>query len=102
MAAEGDYWTEQYRVLQGGDGVMYEQGTNDDDMVKVPIEDPDLCPRYSARIISDVKIGPSPGWMGRRLLLAGMRPINNIVDVTNYVMLEFGQPLHGFDYNLVR
>lgn len=82
--------------------VLYEQGTNATDMVKVTIEDPDLCPRYSARIISDVKIGPSPGWMGRRLLLAGMRPINNIVDVTNYVMLEFGQPLHGFDYNLIR
>ncbi len=82
--------------------VLHEQGTNAADMVKVTIEDPDLCPRYSARIISDVKIGPSPGWMGRRLLLAGMRPINNIVDVTNYVMLEFGQPLHGFDYNLVR
>jgi len=82
--------------------LLHEQGTNAADMVKVTIEDPDLCPRYSARIISDVKIGPSPGWMGRRLLLAGMRPINNIVDVTNYVMLEFGQPLHGFDYNLIR
>ncbi|MFL5663317.1 MAG: phenylalanine--tRNA ligase subunit beta, partial [Ktedonobacteraceae bacterium] len=82
--------------------VLHEQGTNATDMVKVTIEDPDLCPRYSARIISDVQIGPSPGWMGRRLLLAGMRPINNIVDVTNYVMLEFGQPLHGFDYNLIR
>jgi phenylalanyl-tRNA synthetase beta chain len=82
--------------------VLHEQGTNAADMVKVTIEDPDLCPRYSARIISDVKIGPSPGWMGRRLLLAGMRPINNIVDVTNYVMLEFGQPLHGFDYDLIR
>src|SRR5438270_7205165 len=82
--------------------VLHEQGTNATDMVKVTIEDPDLCPRYSARIISDVKIGPSPDWLGRRLLLAGMRPINNVVDVTNYVMLEFGQPLHGFDYDLIR
>src|SRR6266567_7938087 len=71
-------------------------------MIEVTVEDPDLCPRYTARIISGVKIGPSPEWMGRRLLAAGMRPINNVVDVTNYVMLEFGQPLHGFDYDLVR
>src|SRR5213080_3123383 len=71
-------------------------------MIEVTVEDPDLCPRYTARIISGVKIGPSPGWIGRRLLGAGMRPINNVVDVTNYVMLEFGQPLHGFDYDLVR
>src|SRR6266571_7455212 len=70
-------------------------------MIEVTVEDPDLCPRYTARIISGVKIGPSPEWMGRRLLAAGMRPINNIVDITNYVMLEFGQPLHGFDYDLV-
>ena len=71
-------------------------------MIRVTIEDPDLCPRYSARIVSNIKIGPSPEWMGRRLLAAGMRPINNVVDITNYVMLEFGQPLHGFDYTLVR
>src|SRR6266700_8250611 len=71
-------------------------------MIEVTVEDPDLCPRYTARIISGVKIGPSPEWIGRRLLGAGMRPINNVVDVTNYVMLEFGQPLHGFDYDLVR
>lgn len=71
-------------------------------MIQVTVEDPVLCPRYTARIISNLNIGPSPEWMGRRLLAAGMRPINNVVDVTNYVMLEFGQPLHGFDYNLVR
>ncbi len=82
--------------------VLHEQGTPAAGMIKVTVEDPDLCPRYTARIISDVKIGPSPSLMGRRLTLAGMRPINNIVDVTNYVMLEFGQPLHGFDYDLVR
>src|SRR5579872_3589070 len=82
--------------------VLHEQGTPVTEMVQVTVEDTKLCPRYTARMISDVKIGPSPGWMGRRLLAAGMRPINNVVDVTNYVMLEFGQPLHGFDYDLVR
>ncbi|HEY6409021.1 MAG TPA: phenylalanine--tRNA ligase subunit beta, partial [Ktedonobacteraceae bacterium] len=82
--------------------VLREQGKPAAEMIQVTIEDINLCPRYSARIISGVKIGPSPEWMGRRLLAAGMRPINNVVDITNYVMLEFGQPLHGFDYNLVR
>jgi phenylalanyl-tRNA synthetase beta chain len=82
--------------------VLHEQGKPAAEMVKVTVEDTDLCPRYSARIISGVKIGPSPEWMGRRLLAAGMRPINNVVDITNYVMLEFGQPMHGFDYDLVR
>lgn len=70
--------------------------------VEVVIEDPDLCPRYSAALIKGVRIGPSPQWMQRRLLLAGMRPINNIVDITNYVMLEWGQPLHAFDYRRLR
>lgn len=82
--------------------VLHEQGTPVTELVQVTVEDTTLCPRYTARMISDVKIGPSPNWMGRRLLAAGMRPINNVVDVTNYVMLEFGQPLHGFDYDLVR
>src|SRR6202035_3145398 len=71
-------------------------------MVRVTVEAPDLCPRYSARVIRNVKIGPSPEWMQKRLLAAGMRPISNIVDITNYVMLEMGQPLHAFDYDLVR
>ena len=66
------------------------------------IADPDLCPRYSAAVIRGVKVGPSPFWMRQRLLRAGMRPINNIVDVTNYVMLELGQPLHAFDYGWLR
>ena len=69
--------------------------------VKIVIQDPDLCNRYSATIIRDVTIGPSPFWMQRRLAMAGMRPINNIVDITNYVMLELGQPLHAFDYDLL-
>ena len=71
------------------------------DLLQVEIEDPDLCPRYSGAVIQGVKLGPSPAWMQRRLALAGMRPINNVVDITNYVMLEMGQPLHAFDYNAV-
>ena len=67
--------------------------------VELEIKDPDICPRYSALLIRNVKIGPSPFWMQQRLLRIGMRPINNIVDITNYVMLELGQPLHAFDYN---
>jgi len=82
--------------------VLHEQGKPAAEMIRVTVEDSGLCPRYSARIISGLKIAPSPSWMGRRLLAAGMRPINNVVDVTNYVMLELGQPLHGFDYDLVR
>ena len=64
----------------------------------VEIIDPDLCPRYCASLITNVKIGPSPPWLEQRLLACGMRPINNVVDVTNYVLLEYGQPLHAFDY----
>lgn len=82
--------------------VLHEQGTPTTEMAHVTIEAPDLCSRFSARIISGIKLGQSPNWMGRRLLAAGMRPISNIVDITNYVMLEFGQPLHGYDYDLVR
>lgn len=63
----------------------------------VRIDDPDLCARYSAALVRGVRIGPSPQWLRQRLEAAGMRPINNVVDVTNYVMLEFGQPLHAFD-----
>ncbi|MBS1245710.1 MAG: pheT, partial [Chloroflexi bacterium] len=63
---------------------------------------PDLCPRYSAALIRGVKIKPSPPWMQQRLARAGMRPINNIVDITNYVMLELGQPLHAFDYHQLK
>ena len=66
--------------------------------ITVRSADPQLCPRYSAALIENVTIQPAPAWMQRRLLLAGMRPINNIVDITNYCMLEMGQPLHAFDY----
>jgi phenylalanyl-tRNA synthetase beta chain len=72
------------------------------DAIEVSIEDPDLCRRFTASLIEDVAIGPSPDWMQDRLRKAGMRPINNVVDITNYVMLETGQPLHAFDYDLVR
>lgn len=65
----------------------------------VEIREPDLCPRYAARKLTGVKIGPSPQWMQQTLLAVGMRPINNIVDITNFVMLETGQPLHAFDFN---
>lgn len=68
-------------------------------LVKVSIADPKLCARYAAAVIQGVTIGPSPAWMQRRLEYAGMRPISNVVDVTNYVMLEWGQPLHAFDYD---
>jgi phenylalanyl-tRNA synthetase beta chain len=71
-------------------------------LVKVVIEDADLSPRYAAGLIEGVKVGPAPGWMQRRLTYAGMRPINNIVDITNYVMLEWGQPLHAFDYDKLK
>ena len=68
----------------------------------VTIEAPDLCPRYGARMIAGIKIGPSPEWMVRRLEAVGMRSINNIVDVTNYVMMELGHPLHAFDFRLLQ
>jgi phenylalanyl-tRNA synthetase beta chain len=72
------------------------------DYVAVRIDEPALCNRYTAVVIKDVTIGPSPRWMQERLTKAGMRPINNIVDITNYVMLEWGQPLHAFDYDILR
>jgi phenylalanyl-tRNA synthetase beta chain len=68
----------------------------------VTLDDPNLCPRYAARLIENVKIGPSPDWLVRRLEAVGLRSINNVVDVTNFVMMELGQPLHAFDYNLLR
>ncbi|MFO7997200.1 MAG: phenylalanine--tRNA ligase subunit beta [Dehalococcoidia bacterium] len=70
-----------------------------DSFASVDIVDPDLCPRYCASLITGIKIGSSPAWLQQRLNSCGMRPINNVVDVTNYVMLEYGQPLHAFDYH---
>jgi len=70
-------------------------------LVSVRLDDPDLCPRYTARVVKGVKIGPSPDWLKSTLEKVGIRSINNVVDVTNYVMLEIGQPLHAFDYHLI-
>ena len=69
------------------------------DYVKVTVKDTDLCPRYCARVVKNIKIAPSPKWMQRRLAAAGIRPINNIVDITNYIMEEYGQPMHAYDYD---
>ena len=77
--------------------IKNEEGDIKDYLKGVEIEDEDLCSRFYARVIKDIKIGPSPLWMQRTLMDAGMRPINNIVDVTNFVMLELGQPLHAYD-----
>jgi len=74
-----------------------EEGDEAEKYATIEIRDKDLCPRYAARIVKDVKVGPSPEWMRQRLRAAGVRPINNIVDITNYVMLELGQPMHAFD-----
>lgn len=73
-----------------------------DSFISVEIVEPDLCPRYCAALIRGVKVAPSPRWLQQRLLACGMRPINNVVDITNYVMLEYGQPLHAFDYEELR
>ena len=70
-----------------------------DSLTSVTVEAPDLCPRFAARMVRGVKIGPSPEWMQARLEAAGMRAVNNVVDVTNYVMLELGQPLHAYDFD---
>lgn len=80
---------------------MQAHGAPIEGQVSVAIADPTLCARYAATLIAGVSIGPSPEWMRRRLRLAGVRPINNVVDVTNYVMLECGQPLHAFDYDVL-
>ena len=85
--------------LRLSEPTMLAEGPAIDGQVTIEIADPDLCPRYSATLIRGIKVGPSPYWMQLRLRAAGMRPINNIVDTTNYVMLEWGQPLHAFDYD---
>ena len=79
-----------------------EEGANIEDRARIEIEDAELCYRYSASLISGVKIGPSPSWMRDALVKVGQRPINNVVDITNYVMLEYGQPLHAFDFDKCR
>src|ERR1039458_6248455 len=81
---------------------LTEAGSRVEELVAVRIEDAELCPRYTARIVRGVKIAPSPDWLKTTLEKVGIRSINNVVDVTNYVMLEVGQPLHAFDYHLLQ
>ena len=79
-----------------------EEGPPVSDQISISVADPDLCYRYTASLICAVSIGPSPHWLQERLTKAGLRPINNVVDATNYVMLEYNQPLHAFDYDLLK
>ncbi len=81
--------------------VVKETGNGEDihDYLQVEVENPELCPRYCARMVKNIKLGPSPEWMQRRLAASGIRPINNLVDITNYIMEEYGQPMHAFDYD---
>ncbi|HEY1389268.1 MAG TPA: phenylalanine--tRNA ligase subunit beta [Ktedonobacterales bacterium] len=88
-------------TLRVPETAVKEKGKAADKQMTLEVRDADLCPRYTARVVRDVKIGPSPQWMADRLTAAGMRPINIVVDITNYVMLELGQPLHAFDYDKV-
>ena len=81
--------------------VVKENGEKVEDYITVKVEDTDLCPRYCARVCTNIKIGPSPKWMQRRLAASGIRPINNLVDITNYVMEEYGQPMHAFDLSTI-
>ena len=83
--------------------VVNKTGNNEDvnDYIKVTVEDTDLCSRYTARVVKNIKIAPSPEWMQRRLAAQGIRPINNIVDITNYVMEEYGQPMHAYDLDKI-
>ncbi|MCR4897513.1 MAG: phenylalanine--tRNA ligase subunit beta [Lachnospiraceae bacterium] len=83
--------------------VIRETGNGEDvhSYISVEVQDPDLCPRYTARVVKNVKIAPSPEWMRRRLAASGIRPINNLVDITNYVMVELGQPMHAYDLSTI-
>ena len=80
---------------------VHENAENVNDYIKVDVKDPDVCPRYCARVCTNIKIAPSPKWMQRRLAASGIRPINNLVDITNYVMEEYGQPMHAYDLDTI-
>jgi len=84
-------------LSRNGSGSMKTEGRSAD-LTSVEINDPGLCPRYAARLVRGVKIGPSPEWLVKRLEAIGQRPINNVADITNYVLHEVGQPLHAFDF----
>ncbi|HWP93024.1 MAG TPA: phenylalanine--tRNA ligase subunit beta [Thermodesulfobacteriota bacterium] len=92
-------------ILGGGiiypDYIVREEGEDIVRLAQVEVYDREGCPRYSCRIVKDVKIGPAPDWLKKRLEASGIRSINNVVDITNYVLLELGQPLHAFDYDLI-
>jgi len=81
---------------------LHEIGEMAQNRVEVEIQDPEACPRYAARVIEDIEIAESPFWLKRKLWSAGMRPINNVVDISNLIMLELGHPLHAFDYKLFK
>ncbi len=83
--------------------VVEPPGNDEDvnDFISVEVKDTELCPRYTARVVKNIKVGPSPEWMQRRLAAQGIRPINNIVDITNYVMEEYGQPMHAYDLSTI-
>lgn len=83
------------------DSLLKENGENINDYASIEVEDSLLCPRYVARVVKNVKIGPSPEWMQKRLKACGIRSINNVVDITNYIMLEYGQPMHAYDLDHV-
>lgn len=86
-----DYKPEHYELVEGNTDVH--------DLATVEVQDPELCPRYTARVIKNLKVGPSPDWLAQRVTACGTRSINNIVDVTNYILFSLGQPLHAFDYD---
>ena len=83
--------------------VVNATGNSEDvnDYIKIEVAAKQLCKRYTARLVKNIKLAPSPKWMQHRLMTAGIRPINNIVDITNYVMIEYGQPMHAYDYDTI-
>lgn len=103
----------QFLVLQGKPQLLSvkssnhqlssKTGNNEDvnDYIKVTVKDQDLCSRYTARVVKNIHLAPSPKWMQHRLSAQGIRPINNLVDITNYVMLEYGQPMHAYDLDTI-
>ena len=89
-------------TVEEPEGSYPEGGEPIECLASVHVADPDLCPRYTASLITGIKVGPSPRWLQDRLIKVGMRPINNVVDITNYVMLEYNQPLHAFDFDTLK